>query len=251
MEIITVTKDNLENEHICCAISKNKDCQVVAKKSWLAERFDDGIVFKKGDVRGKCFIEYIPAEKAWSPIKADGYMYIDCFWVSGQFKGHGNSNILLEECIRDSKEKGRQGLVVLSSKKKMPFLSDGKYLRYKGFQLADTAEPFYELLYLPFNNSADKPCFNESVKSPKIGETGFVLYYAYQCPFTAKYVPLIETIAKGKGVPFKAVRFETTEQAQNAHAPFTSYSLFFNGEFITNEILSEKKFEKLIAEKGF
>jgi len=27
--------------------------------------------------RGKCFIEYIPAEKAWVPIKADGYMYID------------------------------------------------------------------------------------------------------------------------------------------------------------------------------
>lgn len=251
MEIITVTKDNLEQEHICCAISNNKDFQVSAKKSWLAERFDDGLVFKKGDVRGKCFIEYIPAEKAWSPIKADGYMYIDCFWVSGQFKGHGNSNILLEECIKDSKEKGKQGLVVLSSKKKMPFLSDGKYLRYKGFQLADTAELFYELLYLPFDNSADKPCFKDSVKSPKIGEAGFVLYYTHQCPFTAKYVPLIEAVAKEKGVTFKSVRFETTEQAQNAYAPFTSYSLFFNGDFVTNEILSEKKFEKLIVEKGF
>lgn len=251
MEIISITRDNLEQEHICCAISNNNDCQVAAKKSWLAERFDDGLVFKKGDMRGKCFIEYIPAEKAWSPIKADGYMYIDCFWVSGQFKGHGNSNILLEECIKDSKEKGKHGLVVLSSKKKMPFLSDGKYLRYKGFQLADTAEPFYELLYLPFDNLVDKPCFKDSVKSPKINEDGFVLYYACQCPFTAKYVPLIEAIAKGKGVPFKAVRFETTEQAQNAYAPFTSYSLFFNGEFVTNEIYSEKKFEKLIAEKGF
>lgn len=251
MEIITVTKNNLEQEHICCAISNNKDCQVLAKKSWLAERFDDGLVFKKGDVRGKCFIEYIPAEKAWAPIKADGYMYIDCFWVSGQFKGQGNSNILLEECIKDSKEKGKQGLVVLSAKKKMPFLSDGKYLRYKGFKLADTAEPFYELLYLPFDKMADKPCFKDSVKSPRINEAGFVLYYAHQCPFTAKYVPLIEDVAKEKGVPFKAVRFETTEQAQNAYSPSTSYSLFFNGDFVTNEILSEKKFEKLIAEKGF
>ena len=67
MNIITVTKDNLEQEHICCAISNNKDIQVSSKKSWLMERFDDGLVFKKGDVRGKCFIEYIPAEKAWSP----------------------------------------------------------------------------------------------------------------------------------------------------------------------------------------
>lgn len=30
MEIITVTKENLEQEHICCAISNNNDCQVSA-----------------------------------------------------------------------------------------------------------------------------------------------------------------------------------------------------------------------------
>ena len=30
-----------------------------------------------------------PAEYAWIPIEAEGYMYIDCMWVSGSFKGHG------------------------------------------------------------------------------------------------------------------------------------------------------------------
>ena len=251
VNIITVTKENLEQEHICCAISNNKDCQVAAKKSWLAERFMDGLVFKKCDVRGKCFIEYIPAEKAWCPIEADGYMHINCFWVSGQFKGHGYSNLLLDDCIKDSKEKGKKGLCVLSSKKKMPFLSDPKYLKYKGFTVADTAEPFYELLYLPFDTDSQKPCFKQSVKTPKINEQGFVLYYAYQCPYTAKYVPIIEGIAKAKSIPFRAIRFETTKDAQNAPAPSTSYSLFFNGEFLTNEILSDKKFEKLLTEKGF
>ena len=104
MNITTVTAENLEQEHICCAISNNKDCQVMSKKAWLAERFADGLVFKKGDVRGKCFIEYLPAENAWAPIDAPGFMYIDCLWVSGQYKGQGNSNLLLAECIRDSKE---------------------------------------------------------------------------------------------------------------------------------------------------
>lgn len=117
VNIVTVTKDNLEQEHICCAIAKNDDLQVRAKKSWLAERFEDGLVFMKGDVRGKCFIEYISAEKAWCPIKADGYMFINCLWVSGRFKGQGNSNLLLEECIKDSKEKAKKGLVILSAKK--------------------------------------------------------------------------------------------------------------------------------------
>lgn len=250
MKIITVTKENLDQEHICCAISNNKDDQVSAKKVWLADRFADGLVFKKGDVRGKCFIEYIPAEKCWSPIKAEGYMYIDCLWVSGKLKGQGNANLLLDECIKDSKNKDRKGLVVLSSKKKMPFLSDPKFLRYKGFELADTAEPYYELLYLPFDKSAAKPYFKDIVKTPKIKEQGFVLYYAHQCPFTAKYVPLVENIAEANGVPFRSIRFETTEQAQNAPAPFTSYSLFYNGNFVTHEILSAKKFEKIIADKG-
>ena len=250
MNIITVAKENLEQEHICCAISNNKDCQVSAKKAWLTDRFADGLVFKKGDVRGKCFIEYIPAEMAWRPIEADGYMYLDCLWVSGQFKGQGYSNLLLEECIEDSKEKGKNGLVILSSKKKMPYLADPKFLRYKGFAAADTAEPYYELMYLPFCENTSKPRFKESVKTPQIDKQGFVLYYAHQCPFTAKYVPLIETVAKAKGVDFTAIRFETTEQAQNAPAPFTSYSLFYNGEFMTHEILSDKKFEKILVEKG-
>lgn len=250
MNIITITKENLEQEHICCAISNNKDCQVSAKKAWLKDRFSEGLVFKKGDVRGKCFIEYIPAEMAWCPIQADGYMFINCFWVSGQFKGQGNSSLLLEECIKDSKEKSKKGLVVLSSKKKMPYLSDPKFLRYKGFTVADTAEPYYELMYLPFDKSALPPHFKDTVKPPKTDKQGFVLYYTHQCPFTAKYVPLIEDIAKTKGVPFISIRFETAKQAQNAPAPFTSYSLFYNGKFITHEILSVKKFEKILSEKG-
>ena len=251
MNIITVTKENLEQEHICCAISNNKDCQVAAKKSWLVERFADGLVFKKCDVRGKCFVEYIPAEKAWCPIEAQGYMHINCFWISGQFKGQGYSNLLLDECIKDSTGKGKKGICVLSSKKKMPFLSDPGYLKYKGFIVADTAEPFYELLYLPFDTDAPKPCFKQSVKTPKISEQGFILYYAYQCPYTAKYVPLLEDAAKAKSVPFKSIRFETMEQAQNAPAPSTSFCLFFNGEFVTNEILSDKKFENMLIEQGF
>ena len=115
MEYIRVTKENLEKEHICCAISNNKDVQVSSKKAWLLDRFDEGLVFLKSVERGKCFIEYIPAEKAWNPIDADGYIYIDCLWVSGSFKGHGYSNDLLSACIEDSKSKGKHGLCILSS----------------------------------------------------------------------------------------------------------------------------------------
>ena len=39
MEYIRVTEENIEKEHICCAISSNRDVQVAAKKAWLTERF--------------------------------------------------------------------------------------------------------------------------------------------------------------------------------------------------------------------
>lgn len=42
------------------------------------------------------------------------------------------------------------------------------------------------------------------------------------------------------------IRIATLEQAKNLPCPFTTFSLFYNGKFITHEIQSEKKFEKII-----
>lgn len=250
MELIKITHDNLEREHICCAISNNRDPQVMSKKSWLEERLDEGLVFLKGDVRGKCFIEYIPAEYAWVPIEAPGYMYIDCLWVSGQYKGQGYSSTLLNACIDDSRAKGKKGLVVLSSRKKLGFLSDPGFLKYKGFETADTAAPYFELMYLPFDKSAEKPGFKSSVQEPPAPGRGFAIYYTSQCPFTAKYVPILQEMAQARDADLQAVHIQTREEAQSAPSPFTTFSLFYKGEFLTHEILSEKKFDKILADRG-
>lgn len=244
MDLIKITADNIEEEHICCAIANNKDCQVAAKKSWLKERLPEGLVFLKGNVRGKCFIEYIPAEYAWAPVEADGYMYIDCFWVAGQLKGQGYSNKLLEECIRDSREKGKKGLCMLSSsgRKKKPFAIEPDYLKYKGFEIADEAEDDFALWYLPFEKTDLKPYFKPQAKHPHVEEKGFVLYYTHQCPFTVKYVPLLEEAAREKKVPFKSIFVDSLEKAKNVPAPTANYALFQDGKFVTNEILSAKKF---------
>ena len=246
MEYIRVTNENLEKEHICCAISNNKDVQVSSKKAWLTDRFDEGLVFLKSVERGKCFIEYIPAENAWVPIKADGYMYIDCLWVSGSFKGHGYSTDLLNACIDDSKEKGKKGLCIFAAAKKMPFLADPKFLKYKGFTVCDEADNGIQLWYLPFVTDADKPHFRECAKHPHIEEKGYVLYYTSQCPFNAKYVPVLEQTAKENAILFHAIHIESREDAQSAPTPITNYALFHDGEYITNEQMNENKFLKLV-----
>ena len=247
MEYIRLTKENLEKEHICCAISNNKDVQVSSKKAWLEKRLDEGLVFLKSTDRGKCFIEYIPAENAWNPICADGYMYIDCLWVSGSFKGHGYSNDLLGFCISDSKEKGKKGLCILSSAKKKPFLADPKFLKYKGFSVCDEADNGIQLWYLPFSSDAKSPKFKECAKHPHIEGKGYVLYYTSQCPFNGKYVPILEQTAKDNGIQFKAIHLQSKDDAQNAPTPITTYSLFFNGDYVTNEQMNDSKFLKLVS----
>ena len=247
MEYIRVTKENLETEHICCAISNNKDIQVASKKAWLSDRFDDGLVFLKSVERGKCFIEYIPAENAWNPIQAEGYLYIDCLWVSGSFKGHGYSNDLLAACIADGRKNGKLGLCILSSAKKMPFLADPKYLKHKGFTVCDEADNGIQLWYLPFSDHAEKPRFKDCARHPRIEESGYVLYYTNQCPFNAKYVPIVEQTAREHGIPFRAIRLESKADAQNAPTPITTYALFFNGEYLTNEQMNDARFLKLVS----
>ena len=247
MEYIRVTKDNIDGEHICCAISNNRDVQVASKKAWLTERFDEGLVFLKSVERGKCFIEYIPAEMAWNPIEAAGYMYIDCLWVSGSLKGHGYSSDLLDACIADSKEKGKKGLCILASAKKKPFLADPKYLAHKGFTVCDESDNGIQLWALPFTAEAEKPRFKDCARHPHVEEPGYVLYYTSQCPFNAKYVPILEQTARELGVPFRAVHIQSREAAQSAPTPITTYALFHDGAYLTNEQMNEARFLKLLS----
>ena len=94
MDKVILTRENIGQEHICCAMSDKKSAEgVEAKKGWLACRMEEGLQFVKLNVRGKVFIEYLPAEYAWVPIEADGYTFINCLWVAGSFKGHGYGRI--------------------------------------------------------------------------------------------------------------------------------------------------------------
>lgn len=247
MNYIRITKDNIDYEHICCAMSGK---QSVMKKEWMKRQFDDGLVFYRSCERGKCFIEYIPAENAWVPIEADGYIYIDCLWVSGSMKGHGYSNDLLAECERDAMAQGRKGLCILSSDgRKKEFLSDPKYLAHKGFRLADSSDCGITLLYLPFDDSAEPPKFKECARHPQVNEDGFLLYYTDQCPFTYYWVPKVADAAKEHGIPLKIIRINDKQTAQNTPSPVTTYALFRDGKFVTHAIQSDKKFLALAGIK--
>lgn len=246
-DYLRLTSENLAQQHICCALSGKTDGEgVLAKKEWLRARFADGLVFLKLNARGKVFIEYLPAEHAWAPVVAPHQMYINCFWVSGSYKKQGHGAALLAQCIADAKAAGMQGVTVLSAAKKKPFLSDGAYLKRKGFVVADTTETGYELLWLPLAEGTPPPQFHPAAKRGETDLPGLVLYYTAQCPHTAFYAPLLGQLAAQQGVPVTLCKLQSAAEAQRAPAPFTTYSLFWQGRFLTNEILSPTKIEALL-----
>ena len=248
MHYIRITKENIDKEHICCAMSGKNS---IVKKEWLKQRFEEGLVFYRSAERGKCFIEYIPAENAWVPIDADGYIYINCLWVSGSMKGHGYSNDLLNECIRDAKEQEKKGVCILSSEgRKKEFLADPKYLKFKGFSVADTSDCGITLMYLPFDTDTEPSKFKECARHPKVEEEGFVLYYTDQCPFTCYWVPRVVEVAKEHNISFRVIHVTSRKAAQNVPAPVTTYALFRDGRFLTQGIQSDKKFLALAGRES-
>ena len=149
--------------------------------------------------------------------------------------------------MEDSKSKGKKGLCILSSGKKKPFLADPKFLQYKGFKVCDEADNGIQLWHLPFAADAPLPEFKECARHPHVEEKGYVLYYTSQCPFNAKYVPIVEEVARENGVSFRAVHLQSKEEAQNAPTPVTTYALFYDGAYLTNEQMNDRKFLKLLS----
>ncbi len=156
MEILNLSKQNIQDEHICCAIGDKKSRNGYdKKKQWLKTQFKNGYNFQKVNVRGKVFIEYVPIEHSWLPLSGENFMVINCFWVAGQYKGQGNGKKLLQQCLNDTKD--MDGIIAISSDKKRPFISDPKFLKYQGFEIIDEAPPFFKLWGLKTNKKATFP----------------------------------------------------------------------------------------------
>lgn len=248
INILNLNAANLEQEHICCGFSDKKCAEgYQLKKNLIASRLDSGFVFKKADVRHKVFIEYCPGETAWAPISADNYNFISCFWVAGSFKGQGIGKRLLEECIEESRDK--DGIAVICSDKKRPFLSDKKFFLKMGFEVCDKAFPYFELLVMKNSSEAKNPHFLEHAKTGTCEiESGLTIYYSNMCPFTEYYVnEVMVGAALREGYKINVFKIKDNRAALSNPSPFTIFSLYKDGKFLTHELMPEAKFLKLIS----
>ncbi|MEM1135400.1 MAG: N-acetyltransferase [Bacteroidota bacterium] len=250
-DIIKLTVENIANEHICCAISDKKCAESYGlKKDWLKREFENGYVFRRIDARAKVFIEYGPAEKGWAPVTAPNYLLLNCFWVSGRYKGQGYGKRLLQHALDDAEVQGKNGLVTVVGTKKFHFMSDTKWLLRQGFESCEDLPSGFSLLVRKIKKDAVSPSFNASVKSGECPEKeGLVAYFSNRCPFSEYHVKksLMET-ARKRQIPLKIVKLNTMEEAQSAPTPATIFSLFYKGKFITTDlsICMDSRFDKLM-----
>ncbi|NDV78128.1 N-acetyltransferase [Dysgonomonas sp. 511] len=247
---INLTAQNIGNEHICCAFSDKKCADSYQlKKDWLKREFENGYVFRRIDARAKVFIEYGPAEQAWVPVAAPNYLMINCFWVSGQYKGKGYAKQLLQYAIDDAVAQGRDGLVTVVGIKKFHFMMDAKWLMKQGFEIVEKLPSGFCLLAKKLKDNASMPAFNDCVTCQTSHSEDLVVYYSNRCPFTEFHITnsLKETVEK-RGLTLKTVKLQTMEQAQAAPSPATIFSLFYKGKFVTTDLSAcmDSRFDKVV-----
>ena len=254
MTYVTLTPETLPDSHICCAISDKKCATGYAeKKDWLAAQYAAGWRFRRLDVRGKVFVEYGPAETAFMPITAPGWMALGCFWVSGQYKGHGHAKTLIADAENEARAAGHAGLVTVAGRKKMHFMSDGKWLLRQGFEEVDALDSGFVLLARGIDGAppAQAPRFAESARSGAgPAEKGVTVYYSARCPFTDFHVgtELAETCRK-RDLPLTIHKLDTLKAAQSAPSPATVFSLFLDGKFVTTDLSAcmDTRFDRVVG----
>ncbi|WP_027186239.1 GNAT family N-acetyltransferase [Desulfovibrio inopinatus] len=249
---MTIHADNIDQEHICCAFSDKKCAEgYQRKKDWLKHEFANGYVFKRLDKRAKVFIEYGPAEHAWAPITAPGYLFIGCFWVSGKYKKQGHGKALLNEAINAAKHLKKHGLVTVAGIKKFHFMSDTRWLLRQGFEVVEALPNGFGLFTLRLKTNASPVHFNDCARVERLQNTrGCVVFYSNRCPFVEYHVNTsLVSSCKKRGIPLEIVKLKTLKEAQSSPTPATIFSLYINGRFVTTDVsvCMDNRFDRILA----
>ena len=217
-ELIQLTEKNIDEEHICCAISDKKCAESYqAKKDWLKKEFKNGYVFRR---------------------------------VAGKYKKNGHGKALLQTAIDDAEQQGKDGLLTVVGTKKFHFMSDTKWLLRQGFEEIERISSGFSLLAMKLNQNAVNPKFNDSVKSGECPDKkGIVVYYSNRCPFAEFHAneTLVET-ANNRNLPLKVIKLKTMKEAQNCPSPATIFSLFLDGKFMTTDlsVCMDTRYDKVV-----
>lgn len=181
MELIDVTPKNAEQETFYC-VKNIKSPGFKSKQRWFEKHYAEGLRLKilKEDDKMIGFIEYVPASKAWRPIKATDFMFIHCIVVgSKKDREKGFGSLLIEAVEKEAKKIKMKGLCTMTSNG--PWMATKQLFANNNFELVDKKERF-ELMVKQWDSSAEEPKFIDWTANQKQYK-GWHLVYTDQCPW--------------------------------------------------------------------
>lgn len=246
--IINITPDNISRYGMFC-MKNIKNPGFPAKQKWFNEQYKSGLRFKMAlneNEETAAFIEYIPSEYAWRPIKASSYIFIHCMMTypkKNQGKGYATS--LLNICEFEAKEQGKSGLVVITSEgtwlagKELFLNSDFSEIEVRGR---------YNLLVKKLKPEAPNPEFVDWMKETEKYK-GWNLIFANQCPYHKKATEDLVQTAKESGIELKVTELKNHIEAQHAPSGFGVFSLIYNGKILEDHYISATRFKNILKKE--
>jgi GNAT superfamily N-acetyltransferase len=244
LKLITLTASDLGKVQMLCGHSPTYRRGYVAKMEWMQARLQEGMRYTLLQVGGRNagMIEYIPGEYAWRAVEAAGYLFIHCLWVVGRNRGHGYGRLLLQACLADAA--GEKGVAVVVSK--THWLPTPKIFLKNGFELADHADPSFDLLVKRFEPGAPLPRFR---RGTQVIPSGLTLYHSNQCPYTQNAAAVMTQVGDQLKIPVNIIHMETASAAQESPCRYGTLGWFLNGELLTYRPQGTQKLLELLGPK--
>lgn len=164
--------------------------------------------------------------------------------MDAAFKGNGYGAALMEHCISYAKERQKSGICMLGAKKQKAWLSDQSFAKKYGFEVVDTTADGYELLALSFDENRVQ--FTKQAKAARILNQEITIYYTVQCPYTYHTVENLRRYCKEHELPASFILVDTLQKAKELPCVFNNFALFYQGEFITVNLIDPLFLERLL-----
>jgi hypothetical protein len=247
-EILEVTAENVSETGIYC-IRDKKAKGYLAKKSWFQSKLNKGLKIKiaiNSEGKQLGFIEYIPSEIAWRPIRATNYLFIQCIGLFvKEAKSIGIGTRLLATCEKDARESVKSGICAMSSDG--PWMANKTLFQKNGFEIA-ARKGRYDLMVKSFESDHPLPCFVDWTEQ-QVKYTGWNLVWSDQCPWHEKSVTDLKECALEYGIELKLRKLESPAEAQQAPSGFGTFSLLKDGKLIEDHYLSRTRFETILKKE--
>lgn len=250
IKIMDLTPENIADYGICGYKDIKKHEELRNKIAWFKKYYQKGLRIKalfsqKGECQG--MIEYLPGKYAHRPVDAGRFLFIQCIFSGYQkeYKGKGYGSLLIDECLKEARIGGFQGVAVVA--RKGSFMVHNRIFLKKGFRIVDVMAPDFELLAFKFDESAGDPKFRKiAVNKDEYGK-GLTILRSAQCPYSVKNVnAIMETAKKTFKMNTRLIDLKEAASVQNVPCGFGTFCIIYEGKVISDHPISHTKFENIM-----